>query len=85
MLKDHVDYDKLKRQLWAWQMDGGAEPAPIATWRKALAGEVCGGCGQAFREGSPVMEAVADGSIGHAACHTGGSMKVTTLRPKRRK
>lgn len=71
MLKDHVDFDALQEKLRAFVRGDGPKPPDIATWRKARAGERCGGCGEEFREGSLVQEALSDQSIGHAECHLG--------------
>lgn len=71
MLKDHVDFDELQKNAEAYMRGEGPKPPAIARWRKARAGECCGGCGGEFREGQPVQEAIADGSIGHAECHSG--------------
>ena len=71
MLKDHVDFDRLTKEIQDYMAGKGPKPADIARWRKALPGEVCGGCGQPLVPGHPIQEALHDGSIGHAHCHAG--------------
>lgn len=75
MLKDHVDLDQLKQKIRDYIANGGPEPI-VARYRLARAGEVCGGCKRPLREGKPVMEAIGDGSVGHATCHSGGTLEV---------
>ena len=85
MLKDHVDFDRLMNELRDYTAGKGPKPADIARWRKAVPGEVCGGCGRPFVPGQPIQEALHDGSIGHAHCHAGSApIRVEGGRPPRR-